>query len=53
MPGLAYTVRDGTAWKEVTRGPADLLDLAAEVEQAITPLQAARRAVTASPLRAP
>lgn len=50
MPGLAYTAKDGQSWKTVSRSPNDLLDLAKAIEEAITPLNAARQHVSASPL---
>lgn len=50
LPGLAYTVRNGTSWQTLATTPDDLLDLAVEAEEAIDPLGAARRAVQQLPL---
>ena len=50
LPGLAFTVRDGSSWETLSTTPGDLLDLATEVEKAISPLGAARRAVRDLPL---
>lgn len=50
LPGLAYTVRDGSSWRTLAIIPDDLLDLVVEAEQAIDPLGAARRAVQQLPL---
>lgn len=49
VPGLGYTVADGSSWKTLATGPQDLLDLAAEIETAINPLAEAREAVNATP----
>jgi hypothetical protein len=49
VPGFGYTAADGSSWKTIARTPADLLDLATEIEQAIDPLNAARTAVRAMP----
>lgn len=50
LPGLAYTAKDGKSWRTLVATPEDLLNFATEIEHAITPLGAARRAVTAKPL---
>lgn len=50
MPGLAYTVRDGSSWETLAETPDDLLDLATEIEKVIDPLGAARQAVHLTPL---
>jgi hypothetical protein len=50
MPGLGYTIPDGSSWKTLTQTPDDLLDLATTIEGAITPLTDAREAVAANPL---
>jgi hypothetical protein len=50
MPGLAYTARDGKSWRTVARGPDDLLELAAAIEEALDPLNSARELVQNKPL---
>ncbi|MBP3978497.1 hypothetical protein [Microbacterium sp. BLY] len=50
LPGLAYTAKDGKSWRTLAATPEDLLNFATEIERAITPLGAARRAVKAMPL---
>jgi len=50
LPGLAYTAKDGQSWKTISRSPQDLLDLAAAVEVALDPLNAARDVVRKTPL---
>lgn len=50
LPGLAYTAKDGKSWQTLATTPGDLLELAMELEHAIGPLSAARRAVQATPL---
>jgi len=52
LPGLAYTAKNGQSRKTVARSPADLLDLAARIEQAIDPLSRVRDAVNKLPLPA-
>ena len=52
LPGLAYTAKDGQSWKTISRSPQDLLDLAAAMEDALDPLNAARRLVQCTPLSA-
>lgn len=52
LPGLGFTVRDGSSWETLSSTPEDLLDFATEVENAITPLGSARRAVQQLPLPA-
>lgn len=52
LPGLAYTAKDGKSWKTVARSPEEVLDLAAQIEDAISPLSAARDAVRRLPLSA-
>lgn len=50
LPGLGYTVRDGSSWETLSATPDDLLDMATEVERAIDPLSDARMAVRERPL---
>lgn len=50
LPGLGFTVKDGSSWETLASTPEDLLDFAAEVELAIDPLNAARKAVRQTPL---
>ncbi|MBD8519223.1 hypothetical protein [Plantibacter sp. CFBP 8804] len=50
LPGLGYTVKDGTSWETLSSTPEDLLDFAAEVEMSISPLNAARMAVRDLPV---
>lgn len=50
LPGLGFTVKDGSSWETLTSTPEDLLDLATEVELAIGPLDAARAAILQTPL---
>lgn len=50
LPGLGYTVSDGSSWTTLSSTPEDLLGLAADVEKAISPLGHARRAVRALPV---
>ncbi|WP_427869570.1 hypothetical protein [Leucobacter luti] len=50
LPGLGYTVRDGSSWETLSRTPGDLLDLAVEIEMSISTLSDARRAVRDLPV---
>ena len=50
MPGLGYTVSDDSSWKTLSTTPEDFLGLAADVEQAISALGNARRAVRELPV---
>lgn len=50
LPGLGYTVRDGSSWETLAATPDDLLDMATEVERAIDPLSDARMAVRKLPV---
>lgn len=50
LPGLGFTVKDGSSWETLASTPEGLLDLATEVELAIGPLDAARAAILQTPL---